>query len=133
MKQIFNVIFLVSVASLPLVCCETKKEGSSEFVDDRSYDTEDADLTGGKGIDGRKWTLADLSNSFDENLTLKKAFSLYGNDPGIENIEGGKILTYEIYTENSHENGVRMVFLKLKFYEDKLDGARIVFAKYEDP
>jgi hypothetical protein len=83
-------------------------------------------------INGRKWTLAKLSDSLDAGFDLDKAKQLFGDDPSISNDGDFTTVTYGIDTPNLYEDGVRATIFELYFEKGILIDARIGFSAYGD-
>ena len=83
-------------------------------------------------IDGRKWTLAELSDSLDQGFTIDDALRLFGKKPSVRKDGKFTIVLYEISTPDSFKNGVRMTLLEMVFEENILSDARIGFASYSN-
>jgi len=109
-------------------------ESSSVTSNSSSYTNDGWELFGehGQVIDGRVWTISDLSDSFDAGLDIEKAKVLFGTNPLVISIDNSVILTYAIRTENLYVPGIRVTTLDLIFTEDELQNVRLGFTNFHD-
>lgn len=86
----------------------------------------------GATIDGTKWTLSDLSDAFDESLTIEKAKETFGARPLIKEHKGNVMFTYIIETNDVYVRGVRITSLDLLFVDGVFENARFGFTTYAE-
>lgn len=86
----------------------------------------------GATIDGTRWTLSDLSDAFDESLTIEKAKDIFGAKPLIKEHMGNVMLTYIIETNDIYVRGVRITSLDLLFVDGVFENARFGFTTYAE-
>lgn len=123
----YNIIILLMVLNFCVSCKSGKHEDGVQKADvDMPQENR------GGVVDGRDWTLAKLSDSFDEGMTLASALDLYGEGPVIVEDDGFTMVTYSVDSDDLYVNGVRTTTIDLIFVNSVLENARINFTVFED-
>jgi hypothetical protein len=108
-----NYYVLSSVVSFLVFSCE--RRSSEENISLNEH--EDQENSEGV-INGNEWSLSDLSDFFDEGLTIDRVVEVFG-DTEVESItkEGKEIteLVYVVQSDKMHQNGVRLWTITIYF------------------
>lgn len=117
MKRLFVVATLFCVA---VSCDSSSQEGRGAPSEiNRGSDEELADLHERSAILGDHWTLAELSNFFDEGLTPEEVKSRMGPKPFVHVDGTDTELMYEVLTKDRFQNGCRISSVSMVFRDGK--------------
>ncbi len=119
---------LIIAISWSLIACNENKNSNRPS----KSNPEDLNQILGEGvIDGDNWSLSEFSDFFDEDLTLAKIISTFGDTP-LKRLDGDRIeLVYEISSDKLYYEGVRISDVTITLENDKLVNVEIVFMHIE--
>lgn len=132
MNKRINLILAIMMAIFSAVSCNKKAERRDQSNDDAVKTKLHADYIKDDMINGYKFSLGDVSDVLDQDLTIEKAKQFFGDKHIIS--EDGKSLklTYAINSNDLYENGMRITTITLVFIEGKFNKASIGFTGYTD-
>ncbi|MFC7339667.1 hypothetical protein ACFQY0_20955 [Haloferula chungangensis] len=114
-------IFIVAILFCSVVSCDSSSqdEGGESSEMSQSTDQEQLELHERSAILGDHWTLAALSNFFDEDLTPEQVKSRMGPKPFV-NVDGSDTeLMYEVLTKERFQNGCRISSVSMVFRDGR--------------
>lgn len=120
------------LAFLFLISCN-KEINVNEEMEGRPPDTKlHSEYADKSMIDGYKFTLGDVSDALDSDLTIDKAKKIFGDAPYVK--EDGDVvrLKYAVNSNRLYENGMRISMLTLEFKNQKFIRSSIDFTAYSD-
>ncbi|MFC7339557.1 hypothetical protein ACFQY0_20365 [Haloferula chungangensis] len=116
-----NRFFVVATLFFGAVSCDSSsQEGQDQSSEkNRGNAGELADLHERSAILGDDWTLAELSDFFDQGLTPEEVKLRMGPKP-FENVDGSDTeLMYEVLTKDRFQNGCRISSISMVFRDGK--------------
>lgn len=122
--------YITILVALALVSCDKKNGNDVQSVNLNSKDVNVSAIDG--VIDGSAWTISDLSDFFDEGLTVEQAISAFGDTP-LKRVNGDEVqLVYEILSDKLYFEGVRISTLSITFKDNKIINSEIGFMHVEE-
>ena len=106
---------------LGLISCDPSSKGGGESQSGSTHasDEEIAELHDRSAIKGDDWTLARLSDFFDESLTPEKVMDVMGPNPFIDE-DGSEVeFKYEVLSRDRFQNGCRVSTVSMVFRDGK--------------
>ena len=107
-----------------------QSEGEGERPSEIAQNPKALQSNDGVTIDGYKWTVGSLSDSFDADLTIEKAHLLFGPNPLVKTDEDYTMLTYTVESGDLNVPGVRITSFDLLFDGQTLGDVRFGFTTY---
>jgi hypothetical protein len=132
MNKNINIISSIIVTIIVAVSCNKKAAIHNQSNDDMVKTKLHKDYIKDDMIDGYKFSLGDVSDVLDQDLTPEKAKQFFGERYNISEDDKSLKLTYAINSNDLYENGMRITTITLHFIGGKFNKASIGFTGYTD-